>query len=297
MQGIAVGIPTETVYGLAANALNATAVAQIFEIKRRPTFDPLIVHIGKIEQLNELVESIPQKASQLIDAFWPGPLTLILKRKDVVPDLVTSGLETVGVRMPNHPITLQLLQELPFPLAAPSANPFGYISPTRAQHVVDQLGNEVQYVLDGGECQIGVESTIISFEEETPCILRLGGLSVESIESVIGGVKINIQSTSNPHAPGMLLSHYSPRKPMHEGKPMEYINDARVGTIQFQGETNQSKNRILSSTGNLNEAAQRLFKTMRELDESDIEKIVFEFVPEEGLGRAINDRLRRAATK
>lgn len=295
--GLTVGMPTETVYGLAANALNAPAVAQIFEIKKRPTFDPLIVHIGSIEQLSQIVESIPIKAQKLIDRFWPGPLTLILKRKSVVPDLVTSGLETVGVRMPDHEVALQLLRSLPFPLAAPSANPFGYISPTNAQHVMDQLGESVPYILDGGECAVGVESTIVSFENEVPCVLRLGGLTIELIESVIGPVEVNTISSSNPHAPGMLLSHYSPRKPMIEGDVSAYFSSANKGTIQFQGKERSPRNRVLSENGNLNEAAQNLFKIMRELDRESIDEIIFEYVPNEGLGQAINDRLKRASNK
>jgi len=231
-----------------------------------------------------------------MEAFWPGPLTFILKRKIVVPDLVTSGLDTVGIRMPDHALTLQLLQALNFPLAAPSANPFGYISPTQAQHVVDQLGDSVPYVLDGGECTVGVESTIISFTNEVPCILRLGGLPVEEIELVIGKVDINISSTSNPHAPGMLISHYAPKKEMILGNPEEFYSNPDIGTIQFQGNVYHPHNRVLSVKGDMHEAAQNLFKTMRELDQSSVSKIIFEFVPDNGLGKAINDRLKRAAS-
>ncbi len=162
-EGKLVGIPTETVYGLAANALNADAVLNIFEAKKRPVFDPLILHVPSVDVARLHVTRFPEKALQLANAFWPGPLTMVLPRKHHIPDIVCSGLETVAVRMPNHPLTLELLSQLSFPLAAPSANPFGYISPTTAKHVDEQLGNQISYTLDGGPCQVGIESTIIDF--------------------------------------------------------------------------------------------------------------------------------------
>jgi L-threonylcarbamoyladenylate synthase len=289
-----VAIPTETVYGLAANALDAVAVSKIFDAKNRPYFDPLIVHVGRNSVLTDYVTHVPPLAQALIDAFWPGPLTLVLPKRDCIPDLVCSGLDTVGIRMPKHPLTLELLDSLSFPLAAPSANPFGYISPTTAYHVQDQLGDRIPYILDGGPCRVGVESTIVSFENDRLKILRFGGLSQEAIEDVVGRVEISTYSASNPTAPGMLFSHYAPRKKMKEGPVDHFISNARVGTMRFKGISDQEKNKVLSPSGNLLEAAQQLFCLMRQLDQLDIDEIVFEFVPHEGIGRAINDRLSRA---
>ena len=177
-----VAIPTETVYGLAANGLSEVAVAKIFEAKNRPSFDPLIMHIGSIDQAQAISKEFPENAKNLAEHFWPGPLTMILPKKDIIPDLATSGLQTMGVRMPNHPLTLELLKSLKFPLAAPSANPFGYISPTSAEHVINQMSGRLPYILDGGPCTVGLESTIIDLTSEMPKILRKGGTAVEDIE-------------------------------------------------------------------------------------------------------------------
>jgi len=300
-QNQVVGIPTETVYGLAANALSPDAVLTIFRVKNRPAFDPLIVHIDSPDKLDRLVQSIPEPAFQLAEAFWPGPLTLLLPRKAIVPDLTTSGLDTVAVRIPDHPLTLDLLRALDFPLAAPSANPFGYISPTSAQHVADQLGDQVPYILDGGTSQVGLESTIVGFEENQPTIFRLGGIALEAIEAVIGPVAVRSHSTSNPKAPGMLSSHYAPRKPLtllaaNLPPTPDAAGGALVFTTPFEGIP--AKNQyVLSPTGDLNEAARNLFSYLRALDKLPIRQIYAELLPDEGLGRAINDRLRRAATR
>ena len=213
--GELVAIPTETVYGLAANALDTSAVTKIFEAKNRPTFDPLIIHTDTLEKVKSFVIDFPAIAEKLATHFWAGALTLLLPKKNIIPDLVTSGMHTVAIRIPAHPVTLALLARLEFPLAAPSANPFGYISPTTAQHVENQLGTKIPLILDGGNCEIGIESTIIGFEGEKAIIYRLGGISVEEIEKVIGKVEVRY-SSSNPkeiNAPGMLESHYSPKKP------------------------------------------------------------------------------------
>lgn len=307
-QGDVVGIPTETVYGLAGNALNEDAVLKIFQVKKRPAFDPLIIHVSSIDELTKYVVDIPAPARKLAELYWPGPLTLLLPKQAIIPDLVTSGLSTVAVRIPNHPLALELLQSLSFPLAAPSANPFGYISPTTAQHVADQLGDEVSYILDGGPCGIGLESTIIGFEDELPVIYRLGGMAIEQIESVVGPVKVRSHSTSNPKAPGMLSSHYAPRKPLIF-LPSHYASDgsrlsqeglsdvgALVFTTPLAGILPENQ-RILSPSGNMNEAAKNLFAYLRELDQANVEMIYAETLPDEGLGRAINDRLRRAAAR
>jgi L-threonylcarbamoyladenylate synthase len=297
--GRLVAIPTETVYGLAANALNADAVIHIFETKNRPHFDPLIVHVADIEQVNEVASHIPAHARTLMEALWPGPLTIVLRKHERVPHIVTSGLDTVGVRMPNHPLTLALLRSLDFPLAAPSANPFGYISPTSAQHVAEQLGDRIPYILDGGECIVGVESTIIDCSGDKPTILRLGGTSVETIEEIIGPVHVNAISTSSPQAPGMLHSHYAPRKPMLVGNIHELIHEYgdNISILSFKDSFHNYRNIRLSEIGDLHEAARNLFAAMRKLDADHHELIIAEFVPDYGLGRAINDRLKRAAAK
>lgn len=297
-RGGLVAIPTETVYGLAANALEARSVVKIFEAKNRPGFDPLIVHIGRLEQIFELARSFPREAARLTEKFWPGPLTIILKKRSIIPELVTSGLDTVGIRMPSHELTQELLEKLPFPLAAPSANPFGYISPTSAEHVAAQLGDKVDYILDGGVCSVGVESTIISFEEKVPEILRLGGLEVDEIRRYVKNFKIRTASSDNPAAPGMLTGHYSPRTPLVIGDINDLrkkYSDKKVCFLSFSTNYFEIEGEILSKKGNLNEAARNLFAAMRRLDASDCEVILAESFPEKGLGMAINDRLRRAA--
>ncbi len=298
-----VGIPTETVYGLAGNALDEKAVSRIFSVKNRPTFDPLIVHISSLEKAAPLVQYIPEAAIKLANAFWPGPLTLLLPRTLLIPDLVTSGSDRVALRVPNHPLTLELLQQLPYPLAAPSANPFGYISPTMATHVAQQLGNEVCYILDGGPCQIGIESTIVGFENNKTVVYRLGGIALEELETVAGPLTVLPHSTSNPQAPGMLQSHYAPRKPMLVGdldKMMEQYNTNDIAILAFKTphpSVPASQQRLLSAQGHMEEAARNLFAAMRQLDEMDVKYILAEWAPDHGLGRAINDRLRRASVQ
>ena len=298
-----VAIPTETVYGLAGNALDIEAVSKIFEAKNRPSFDPLIVHSSSIEQVGDYAEGISDLVNDLADRFWPGPMTIILKKKNKIPHLVTSGLDTVAIRIPNHPIALELLRTLDFPLAAPSANPFGYVSPTTADHVDQQLGNRLAYILDGGPCQVGIESTIISFADEVPTILRLGGCEVEEIEQVIGKVKIVTRSGSNPLAPGMLDSHYAPLTPLVLGDIENLLPkylERKVGILSFDEQYNmidQSRQFRLSETSDLKEAAANLFVGLRYLDNLDLDVILSNHVPDEGLGKAINDRLIRAESK
>ncbi len=301
VEGELVAIPTETVYGLAANALSAAAVAKIFEAKDRPSFDPLIVHTNSWDRVEQWVQNIPDIAHVLATHFMPGPLTLLLPKKTIIPDLVTAGLSKVGIRLPSHPMTQSLLAQLDFPVAAPSANPFGYISPTTAQHVNDQLGTKVSYVLDGGPCQVGVESTIVSFEAGSAIILRKGGTPIEAIETLIGPVQVKAHSTSNPQAPGMLKSHYAPKIPFLLGNLEELLQQEkgkRLGVLTFNKTVvndNIVCQKILSPSGSLSEAAQGLFAAMREMDQMELDFIIADYFPEEGLGRAINDRLRRAA--
>ncbi|NOS94193.1 MAG: threonylcarbamoyl-AMP synthase [Cyclobacteriaceae bacterium] len=298
-----VGIPTETVYGLAGNALSTKAIAKIFEAKDRPFFDPLIVHVSDIEAAYQYVTHIPEKALQLAEHFWPGPLTLLLPKKPIIPDLATSGLDTVGIRCPQHPLTTQLLKLLPFPLAAPSANPFGYISPTNPQHVNQQLGNKIKYILDGGECYVGLESTIIGFEQDQPIAYRLGGLSIEQLEEIVGPIQIQLNTSSNPAAPGQLKSHYAPAKKLVIGNLAELVSahsHQHIGILAFNREMpgiEINRQRILSPTSDLSEAAQHLFAYLRELDQLSVDVILTEEVPPIGLGRAINDRLKRASVQ
>ena len=298
-QNKCVAIPTETVYGLAANALEEDAVAKIFAIKKRPAFDPLIVHVADMSQMLEFVTTVPPKAHELASAFWPGPLTLLLPKKDIIPDITTSGLSSVGIRVPSHPMTLQLLRQLSFPLAAPSANPFGYISPTTAQHVAAQLGEEVDFILDGGDCAVGLESTIVDFTGDEPIVRRWGGITAEMLQPILGEVKADHISHSYPQAPGMLLSHYAPRIPLMVGERNELLAQMNVNecaTLSFSQPWPSQHNLILSETGDLQEAAKNLFRYMRELDGvNNIQCIYAEWVPERGIGVAINDKLRRAS--
>ncbi|MBS1647018.1 MAG: threonylcarbamoyl-AMP synthase [Bacteroidetes bacterium] len=297
-----VAIPTETVYGLAANALNEQAVLKIFEAKNRPYFDPLIIHSNSIEKIKAWVLDFPLWAQQLAQAFWPGPLTLLLPKKNTIPDVITSGLPQVAVRIPNHALTLQLLKSIDFPLAAPSANPFGYISPTQPQHVWAQLQHQVAYILDGGVCEVGLESTIVGFDEGL-VVYRLGGLAVEDIERVAGPVQVQTNNSSNPKAPGMIKSHYAPKKPLFIADIASFLKthaDKKVGIISFYqsyGGQYASVEKILSPKKNIKEAAHGLFAALRYFDESDVEVIVSEKFPDSFLGRAINDRLQRAAAK
>jgi len=299
--GQLVAIPTETVYGLAANAFDVNAVAKIFEAKNRPEFDPLIVHTHSLEAVYDFVTDIHPQLLKLAEAFWPGPLTLLLPRQDSIPDLTTSGLSRVGVRIPAHLLSLSLLRELNFPLAAPSANPFGYISPTTAAHVQKQLGDRISYILDGGPCEVGLESTIVGEEDNKIIIYRLGGLSVDAIESIAGNVSIQLNQSSNPKAPGQLKSHYAPRKPLFVGNVVDLqkkYERQTCGFLIFGAQHPELKGALvknLSPTQDYKEAAANLFAYLRELDESDAEVILCDLLPGMSLGLAINDRLRRAA--
>ncbi len=302
IQGQLVAIPTETVYGLAANAFDADAVARIYKAKNRPQFNPLIIHTNSLQRLEQWGLVLPEAMLKLALSFSPGPLTYVIPKSDQIPDLVTAGTSAVAVRIPNHPLTLELLSKLDFPIAAPSANPSGYVSPTSATHVSNQLGEQVCYILDGGDCTVGVESTIISFLKETPEILRFGGLSIESIESVIGKVTLPTKGfVDNPVAPGQLARHYATKHKLVIGNPSEYIeqyNPKRTGVISFHTlypNIPTAQQFVLSPEGNLDKAAQQLFAAMRQMDALDLDLIVAELFPNEGLGRAINDRLKRAS--
>jgi L-threonylcarbamoyladenylate synthase len=303
-EGKLVAIPTETVYGLAANALDTTAVARIYEAKNRPFFDPLILHVYSMEKAKEYVNDFPETLQKLAKAFWPGPLTLLLPKKNNVPDLVTAGSDKVAVRVPRHPLTLQLLKELNFPLAAPSANPFGYISPTGPAHVNKQLGNNIDYILDGGSCRVGLESTIVGMQNNKIYVYRLGGLSIEEIENVVEKkVELKINKSGNPLAPGQLKTHYAPVKPLLIGNLetlAEKNKNKKLGILGFGKAPETLKNEMiinLSEENNLTEAAANFFASLRKLDESDVDVIICSYLPKTGLGLAMNDRLERAAAR
>ena len=301
-KGGIVAFPTETVYGLGADAYNPLAVARIFEVKRRPCFDPLIVHIAHPAYLKKLVKEISSNAKKLTEKFWPGPLTVVLLKEENIPDIVTAGLPSIAVRMPNHPMALSLIKNSKCPIAAPSANPFGYLSPTTAEHVREQLGGQIDLILDGGRCSVGVESTIVSFLKNKPRLLRPGGVSLEEIESILGKVETG-PIRDNPSAPGMFPRHYAPRTPivLHwDEKHLDSYKDKRVGLLAFQKPAHFLKfqhTEVLSQKGDFREAAANLFSAIRRLDALDLDLILAEAIPETGLGRAIMDRLRRATSK
>lgn len=299
-----VAIPTETVYGLAANAYSEAAVKKIFDLKQRPLYNPLIVHIQSIEFLQSVATDIPDDAIKLARAFWPGPLTLILKKKNNIPDIVTAGKNTVAVRVPNHPLTLELLRRLDFPLAAPSANPFGSISPTTAQHVHNYFNEEVKVILDGGPCEMGIESTIIGFENDVPILYRYGSIAREAIEQVIHNLTVITKSEQSPVAPGMLLSHYAPKKTTYLVDNVEDFihnsNAKKIAALVFKNPLINAaivQQEVLSPTGNLQEASKNLYSALHRLDSSDADIIVVERMPQSGLGESINDRLQRASIK
>ncbi|WP_273446645.1 L-threonylcarbamoyladenylate synthase [Neolewinella agarilytica] len=305
-QGELVAIPTETVYGLGANALNQSAVANIFAAKNRPSFDPLIIHQSSADRILAYAREIPPEARLLADAIWPGPLTLVLPKQESVPDLVSAGLSTVALRVPNHPLTLELLGAVDFPVAAPSANPFGFVSPTTAQHVKDQLGDKIDYILDGGACRVGLESTIVGFPNGVATVLRKGGLAVEKIEEILGhSVEVKTHSNSRPEAPGMLSRHYSPGVAMLIVEESASLPAYPAGSAAIIfGKDNKlvagdSELNVfnLSPSGDLNEAARTLFAVLRTISQGNYPLVMAFSVPEEGLGLAINDRLRRAAAR
>lgn len=299
-QGKVVAIPTETVYGLAANAFDENAVNQIFEIKQRPRFNPLIIHIKSIDELQKVAKIIPPKAMILARHFWPGALTLVLPKKQIVPNIVTAGKNTVGVRVPSHPVALKLLHQLDFPLAAPSANPFGYISPTCVAHVQKQLGDKIPYILEGGNCEKGIESTIIGFENNEPILYRVGAISKEEIENLIGKINQKTRAAATPDAPGMLTKHYSPRTKFivstNISSDIEKYKNQAVGFLIFSALNYENSQKViqLTKTENLNEAAQNLYAAMHQLDAAGFDLIIAEKFPEKGIGISLNDRLHRA---
>ena len=298
-----VAIPTETVYGLAANALSEKAISKVFTLKNRPQTNPLIVHCASLESVSRFVSEIPENAIKLAKRFWPGPMTLLLPKNTVIPDLITAGNNRVGVRVPNHRLTLRLLEKLDFPLAAPSANKYGSISPTCADHVKIQFGNEIPLILDGGPCQVGIESTIIGFEGEKTIIYRLGHITIEEI-SELCGTEIYIQNEAGDLivAPGMVKHHYAPKTKLIIVSDFSGIststeigailfNEDRIGGIPIENQVFLSKNR------NFEEASRNLYKAFYELDQLQLDVIFIKFLPDHGIGKSINDRIRRAGMK
>jgi L-threonylcarbamoyladenylate synthase len=300
-----IAIPTETVYGLAGNAYSEKAVEKIFKLKNRPFYNPLIVHIKAVSYLSEVARDIPAVARELAKEFWPGPLTLVLKKQPYIPDLVTAGKDTVAIRVPNHPVSLNLLDQLSFPLAAPSANPFGSISPTSASHVFNYFGDKLSIILDGGESRRGIESTIIGFENDLPVIYRLGSLSMELIEEKIGKVRTKTYSSDNlPSAPGMLDRHYAPFTATYLTDDVEsllsFYSGKKVGLLLFRKPIDLlpiEHQEILSISGDLEEAAKNLYAAMHRLDGLHLDMIIAERLPDLGLGRTMNDKLHRASKK
>ncbi|MEO0454056.1 MAG: L-threonylcarbamoyladenylate synthase [Verrucomicrobiota bacterium] len=301
-QGDLVGLPTETVYGLAADGFNEEAIAQVFAAKGRPHFDPLIYHLADETALRSLASEVSEPGEKLIRAFWPGALTFVLPKNKDVPDLATSGLPSVAVRCPQHPVARALLEAFGGPVVAPSANRFGRISPTDAQSVEQELGEQISIILDGGDCRLGIESTIIDLQGEGARILRLGAVTREAIEEVIGPVTLVNQNETDGkvNAPGMLKSHYAPRTPLQlidQGSWLD-LDLSEAALLLFEKGEGEPRcpYRILSESGNDLEAAANLFRSLRSLDSLNVSTIYAERPPHSGLGLAILDRLTRASS-
>ena len=300
-QGQVVGLPTETVYGLAGDGINPAALARIFEVKRRPLFDPLILHFADAAAAFALAEQVPTAARELAQRFWPGPLTLVLRKKGTVPDLATSGLPNVALRVPAHPVAQALLRAFGGPLAAPSANRFGRISPTNAQAVRTELGEAVPLILDGGPCAVGLESTVLFLSEHQPVLLRAGGIPLEEIEALAGPVRHATRVDDRPQAPGQLKHHYAPRKPLRLVRDIAEIpSQADTGWLAFgKPPTLASFAGIvenISPAGDPREAAANFFRALRALDDDPRVCTLYAMaLPARGLGLAINERLERAA--
>jgi L-threonylcarbamoyladenylate synthase len=303
-----VAIPTETVYGLAANAFSETAVSRVFETKGRPSYNPLIVHIANYERLTDLVSSFPENAKILADKFWPGPLTLLLPKRDSVSDRITAGNPTVAIRMPSHPIAQDLLKKLDFPLVAPSANRFKHISPTKPSHVLDSLGAEVP-IIDGGECKLGLESTIVGFDDHgRPVVYRQGTISLESLQEVLPETYLLHQRSNAEEsivAPGMIKRHYAPNTPLRivdsiEKHLEEFGNVNKIGAIypvKTKSHQLAAQTIALSREGDLNEIAEKLYAAFHQLDKQNLDYLIIERFENIGLGRTLNDKINRASSE
>ncbi|NLX64997.1 MAG: threonylcarbamoyl-AMP synthase [Clostridiaceae bacterium] len=314
--GKLVAFPTETVYGLGADALNPDAVRRIYEAKGRPSDNPLIVHIAEISSLNELVAEIPEAAALLIDAFWPGPLTMVFKKSNLVPDIITAGLDTVAVRMPDNPIAQKLIKEAGVPVAAPSANISGRPSPTTCKHVIDDMKGRIEYIIDGGPCQVGVESTVLDVTSDVPVILRPGGVTLEMLEKVLGNVYtdpvLEIKGDIKPRSPGMKYRHYSPKAEMFliSGDPdpvakkiSELIMESkrkglRVGVLTSRENADKYNADVIVNVGSvkhIEQIAAGLYDSLRTFDDKKVDIIYSETFEEKGVGRAVMNRLKKAS--
>ena len=306
------GIPTETVYGLGANGLNAVAVRHIFEAKGRPQDNPLILHIPEASWLERYCHDVPDAAYTLAEKFWPGPLTMILPRREIVPDAVTCGLDTVGVRCPNHPITLEIIRTAGVPVAAPSGNLSGRPSPTCAAHILEDMDGRIDAIMDGGPCGVGVESTIIDLTVTPPRLLRPGGLPVEALREVLGEISVDkavlapLAAGEKPRAPGMKYRHYAPKAPVtvvtgEGGRTARYIREQlgkHTGVICFDEYAGQFPGctlRTIGSAGDTGEQARRVFDALRSFDGTDVETIYAQCPGDAGLGLAVANRLKKAA--
>jgi L-threonylcarbamoyladenylate synthase len=296
--GNLVAFPTETVYGLGANALDAAAVARIFEAKGRPQSSPIIVHVSSREMARQVVAEWPQRAEDLAQRFWPGPLTLVLRKQPTVPDLVTAGLPTVGIRMPSHPVALALIEAAQVPVAAPSANRFTQLSPTTAEHVRESLGDRVDYILDGGACTVGIESTVLALSGDHAILLRPGGISRDAIEAVIGAVESAPEITANAAAhpaPGMHARHYSPHTTLVLAPGGEVPNDGKGAYLRLNRNPSRPVVEIVQMPSSAPAYATRLYDTLHRLDSSHYDWIAVETPPGDVAWEAVLDRLRRAA--
>lgn len=298
-----IGLPTETVYGLGGIAYKEQAVQEIYRVKQRPYYNPLILHISGIEKIDTVAAYIPELAYRLAEEFWPGPMTLVLPKKTEVPGIVTAGHDTVAIRVPAHPVAQQLLEITGAPIAAPSANPFGRTSPTTATHVLEYFDGQIPLILDGGACEVGIESTIIGFENGEPIIYRQGTVTEEQIGKIAGKLGHFVNDDAAPRAPGMLSRHYAPKTPLVVTKDPAAIAEQyagkRLGIISFAGGVvHQAASEIvLSPTGSMKEAAANLYRSLHQMDAADVDVIIAEEFHAHGIGAALNDKLYRASKR
>jgi len=314
-KGGVVAFPTETVYGLGANALDESSVSSIFSIKGRPEDNPLIVHVSSVECALQLARNVPDTFESLTRKYWPGSLTLIVQKSNIVPDNVTAGLDTVALRMPAHPAALALIQTFGGPIAAPSANPSGKPSPTKAVHVLNDIGGKIPYIIDGGDCLVGIESTVLDISGDTPRVLRPGFIQFEWLQGILGAVDIadasatdaadtGAQADETPMSPGMKYRHYAPKAPLTAvtGLPeataeyiTQHIND-NTAALMFDDYALPHKNVVtFGSSGDYNAQASRLFDALRTLDSMDTSAIFAQLPNDEGMGLAVANRIKKAA--
>jgi L-threonylcarbamoyladenylate synthase len=301
-KGEVIGLPTETVYGLAANCFNEEAVQKIYQIKNRPNDNPLIVHVKNADAIIDLVIEIPEAAKLLMSHYWPGPLTVLLPKSSLISDYITASSPLVALRSPSHPLALRLLNQLNFPLVAPSANPFMSVSPTNAQHVHDYFGDDITVILDGGDCQKGIESTIVGFEKYEIIIYREGTITEEDFKILLGDIKVSKIKNKKVSHPGMYKRHYAPNIPLiisqNIAEDIKRFKNKKIGVLSLTQIENIDCycKEVLSESGSLEEAAQHLYGHLIKLDKSGADIILTEFLPDIGIGKAINEKLIKAST-